>query len=304
MALPSLGLEIPAFGALAALSATALGATRVELNALGSYGEGGLTPSLEDLKQFTSTLDQRPPLRIMIRPRGPPRVPLSSGAIGASERDFHYNDEEFEEMEARINAFKGTGLLDANLGDGFVFGILEKSRLGEGEDCTRGRRCWVDEKRCIRLVQAAQPFKCVFHRAFDEIVSCDDATSDRSARPAWETGLEAIAACGFDGILTSGGLGKAINNTEILAKIIQKAPALRVEIIVGGGVRTANVGEIIQRLELRARADSVYVHSACLHGDGSEHIDHEEVQGIVTQSKPMLERDSTNPNTTQTDPLS
>ncbi|KAF2965840.1 hypothetical protein GQX73_g7718 [Xylaria multiplex] len=297
MTLPRLGLEIPAFGALAAISATTLGATRIELNALGSYSEGGLTPSFEDLKQVTSTLDQRPPLRIMIRPRGPPRVPPSSGPIGASERDFRYNNEEFEEMEASIRAFKGTDLLNADLGDGFVFGIL-------GDDCTRGRRCWVDEKRCIRLVQATRPFKCVFHRAFDEIVSCDDAASDELARPAWMTGLEVIVACGFDSVLTSGGLGKAINNTEMLAKIIRKAAALRVEIIIGGGVRTANVGEIIQRLELRSRADPVYLHSACLHGDGSEHIDQGEAQGIVAQLKPILKRNSTSSDITQIDLLS
>ncbi|TGJ79906.1 hypothetical protein E0Z10_g8850 [Xylaria hypoxylon] len=287
MALPSLGLEIPAFGALAALRAPTLGATRIELNAPGSYSEGGLTPSLDDLRQFTSTSDQRPPLRIMIRPRGPPRV-SSSGAGGASERDFHYSDDEFEKMEASIKAFKDSGLLYVNLGDGFVFGILEEDRGGEGDDHTRGQRCWVDEERCVRLVQAAQPFKCVFHRAFDEIVSCDDATSDGLARPAWEIGLEAIAACGFDGILTSGGLGKAIDNTEMLARIIQKAQALRIEIIVGGGVRTVNVGEITQKLELRAQADSVYLHSACLRRDGSEHIDDEEVQGIVAQLEPRV----------------
>ncbi|KAI1429618.1 hypothetical protein F5Y12DRAFT_413907 [Xylaria sp. FL1777] len=281
MAIPSLGLEIPAFGASAALNAVTLGATRIELNALGSYREGGLTPSLEDLKQFTSTSDQRPPLRIMIRPRGPPSSSPSSEASQMSRRDFHYSDEEFEEMEASVKNFRDTGLLDAKRGDGFVFGILE-DEYEEGEGRARGQRCWVDKKRCTRLVQAAQPFKCVFHRAFDEIVSCDD-NPDQSTQPTWEAGLEAVAACGFDGILTSGGLGKAINNMETLEKIIQKAQVLRIEIIVGGGVRTANVGQITQKLELRARVDSIYLHSACLHGDGSEEINPEEVQGILRQ---------------------
>ncbi|KAI0907456.1 hypothetical protein F4823DRAFT_552347 [Ustulina deusta] len=283
MAIPSLGLEIPAFGALAALSAVTLGATRIELNALGSYGEGGLTPSLEDLKQFTSTSDRRPPLRIMIRPRGPPSVSLSPETSKRSGRDFHYSNEEFDKMEASMKEFKDTGLLDANRGDGFVFGILEEDGYGEGEDRARGERCWVDQKRCVRLVRAAQPFKCVFHRAFDEIVSCDGAASEGLHRPAWETGLEAVAICGFDGILTSGGLGKAIDNMGMLEIIIQKAQVLRIEIIVGGGVRTANVRQITQKLALQARADSVYLHSACLHGDGSEQINPEEVQGIIAQ---------------------
>ncbi|KAI1192312.1 hypothetical protein F5X97DRAFT_329784 [Nemania serpens] len=281
MAIPALGLEIPAFGGTAALRAAALGATRIELNAEGSYGEGGLTPSLEDLKRFRSAAapESKLPLRIMIRPRGPPSA--EHGGFGA--RDFRYSDEEFDTMEASIEEFINSGLLNASRGDGFVFGILEEDACVESDEHTRRRRCWVDKSRCARLVRAAQPFKCVFHRAFDEIVSCDDDASDGSAGQSWETGLEAVAACGFEGILTSGGLGKAIDNTAMLEKIIQRAQTLQIEIIVGGGVRTTNVGGIVRRLELRERADSVYLHSACLHGDGSEEINPGEVQGIIIQ---------------------
>ncbi|KAI0196640.1 copper homeostasis protein cutC [Xylaria flabelliformis] len=279
--MPLLGLEIPAFGALAALRVATLGATRIELNALGSYGEGGLTPSLEDLKQFISASAQRCPLRIMIRPRGVASSPAEAG--GLSERDFLYNAEEFDIMEAGIKEFKGLGLLDANKGDGFVFGILEEDELEEYEGHIRRQRCRVDKARCTRLVQTARPFKCVFHRAFDEIVSCDTPALAEPTRPSWETGLEDLAACGFDGILTSGGLGKAINNIEMLEKIIQKAQALQIETVVGGGVRTANIGEITQRLGLWMRANSVYLHSACLRGNVSEDISPEEVQGILAQ---------------------
>ncbi|KAI1166445.1 hypothetical protein F5B18DRAFT_79509 [Nemania serpens] len=275
MASLALGLEIPAFGGSAALRAAALGATRIELNAEGSYGDGGLTPSLEDLKRFRSASapETKLPLRIMIRPRGPPSA--ASGGFGP--RDFLYSDEEFDKMEASIKEFINSGLLDASRGDGFVFGILEE------DDHTRKQRCRVDKSRCTRLVRAAQPFKCVFHRAFDEIVSCDDDACDGSARQSWEIGLEAVAACGFDGILTSGGLGKAVDNMGTLENILLRAQILQIEIIVGGGVRTANVGEIVRRLELRERADSVYLHSACLHGDGSEEINPGEVQGITIQ---------------------
>lgn len=281
----SLGLEIPAFGASAALSAVALGATRIELNAQRSYGEGGLTPRLEDLEQFTSTACRRLPLRVMIRPRGPPSSSTPSEAGRTSKRDFLYSNEEFEEMEASIKEFRNTGLLDASRGDGFVFGILKENENGEGEDRAGRQRCWVDRERCVRLVQTAHPFKCVFHRAFDEIVSCDDSTPGGLNRPTWETGLRAVADCGFDGILTSGGLGRAVDNMEILERIIHKARTLRLEIIIGGGVRMANVNQIIQRLGLNTRTRSVYLHSACLQGDGSEQINPEEVQGIVTHLK-------------------
>ncbi|KAI1458839.1 hypothetical protein F4805DRAFT_456233 [Annulohypoxylon moriforme] len=267
-----IGLEIPVFGATAALKAVQLGASRIELNAKGSYSDGGLTPSLEDLQRVA----QLPvPVRVMIRPRGP----LSDKEI----RDFVYSDEEFEQMEADIRKFKETGLLNEARGDGFVFGILkEDSRRGDNcwvdED-----RCWIDKDRCARLIEAARPFKVVFHRAFDEIVSCDDEEADIDARYAWETGLHHLADCGFDAILTSGGIGHAANNIAMLKKIITKAGTLGIEIIVGGGVRRHNVGDLSQRLKLNERGKSTFVHSACLSNTESEDVDAEEVTNILSQ---------------------
>jgi len=296
----SLGLEVPAFGAAAAAQAVALGATRIELNALGSYTDGGTTPSVEDLKEFcttttTATANSKVPLRIMIRPRGPP----PSSDTG-SNRDFVYSEREFETMLGDIQGFKDSGLLDVDRGDGFVFGILKEDEDEERDDVPQGgdvkrkqkqRRCWVDRERCVRLVRATRPFKSVFHRAFDEIVSCDDSTPTSnsalaSTTPSWETSLEAVATCGFSGILTSGGLGKAIDNVATLEKIIRKVGVLgTIEIIVGGGVRTANVKELVQRLGLRDNRapSSVYLHSACLCADGSESINPDEVKGILAR---------------------
>lgn len=145
-----------------------------------------------------------------------------------------------------------------------MFGILKEE----------GDKCFVDTQRCARLVQTARPFKSVFHRAFDEIVS--------SADLAWEMGLEAVAACGFDGILTSGGLGNAIDHVEMLGNIIGKARGLGIEIIVGGGVRTVNAGLLVRGLGLgEKKKSSVYFHSACLCGDGSESVSPGEVRGIL-----------------------
>ncbi|KAJ8131288.1 hypothetical protein O1611_g2340 [Lasiodiplodia mahajangana] len=220
----------------------------------------------------------------MIRPRGPPKLSSSPEASEGSARDFLYSDEEFELMNESIRELKGSGLIYADRGDGFVFGILEEDERSDVEGYGGRRRCWVDKKRCAHLVRAAQPLKCVFHRAFDEIVSCDDDTvSNGSAQLSWETGLEDLAACGFNGILTSGGLGRAVDNMNMLERIIRRAQELHIEIIIGGGVRTANVGEIIRRLGLRERAGSVYLHSACLQADGSEQINPGEVQGITAQ---------------------
>lgn len=106
-----IGLEIPVFGGNAASRAVELGASRIELNATGSYPDGGLAPSLEDLRRVA---DIEVPVRIMIRPRGPP----SESRV----RDFIYSDAEFADMESAIRRFKETGLLNEARGDGFVLG--------------------------------------------------------------------------------------------------------------------------------------------------------------------------------------
>ncbi|KAI1138624.1 hypothetical protein F5Y05DRAFT_45167 [Hypoxylon sp. FL0543] len=266
-----IGLEIPVFGANAALEAVQLGVSRIELNAAGSYADGGLTPSVEDLESVARV---KVPIRIMIRPRGPP----SSGRA----RDFVYSDTECEQMETDIQTFKDTGLLNEARGDGFVFGILkEDPRVTNGVGACPSR-CWVDKDRCRRLIEAARPFQTVFHRAFDEIVSCGDDPSDTDEHEAWNTGLDDLVACGFDAVLTSGGIGHAANNISMLDKIITRAETLGIEIIVGGGVRRHNIRELTQRLKLKQRERPTLVHSACLSNAEAEHIDADEVTSILS----------------------
>lgn len=269
--MPSIGLEVPVFGGGAARNAVAAGASRIELNAAGSYPEGGLTPSLEDLRA-AAALDV--PLRIMIRPRGPPS-PENAG------RDFIYSDDEFARMRDDIAMFKDSGLLNAERGDGFVFGILvEVEGRGEGSRENAGG-CAVDVRRCADLVDAARPFKTVFHRAFDEVVS-DGASADGvKGSPPWRYALRELARCRFDGILTSGGLGSAADNMDVLAKVMEEAGSLGIEIIVGGGVRSKNVPDLRRRLPLGEEGRRVFMHSSCLPPSETEHVDRLEVEAIV-----------------------
>ncbi|OTB00210.1 hypothetical protein M426DRAFT_324451 [Hypoxylon sp. CI-4A] len=260
----AIGLEIAVFGAAAASRAAELGASRVELNALGSYYAGGLTPSLEDLQAISHL---QIPVRIMIRPRGPPP--------GEFERDFIYSDEEFWQMEADIHKFKESGLLNQARGDGFVFGILREN--AQSHDELSARKPSVDKDRCARLVAAARPFSAVFHRAFDEIASNNYRESNV------DTGLEDLAACGFNALLTSGGVGNAIRNLDMLDKIIARAGTLGIEIIVGGGIRKTTVEEISLRLGLKERTEPVYVHSACLLAADAEYPDPDEVTTILAR---------------------
>lgn len=143
-------LEVPVFGASAALHALQANLIhRLELNRQNSYPQGGLTPTLADLHRVLHEHHHHatPPLRIMIRPRGPP--PDGSA-------DFLYSDDELVAMREQIGEFVESGLMRREQGDGFVFGVLAKS--GDG--------VVVDVDKCRELVQLAAPWPCVFHRAF------------------------------------------------------------------------------------------------------------------------------------------
>ncbi|KAI0471829.1 hypothetical protein GGR56DRAFT_93824 [Xylariaceae sp. FL0804] len=191
------GLEIPVFGGRAAHRAAELGASRIELNAAGSYPAGGLTPTLQDVEMAAAVLDV--PVRVMIRPRGPPAATATATATVAGEattvgRDFIYTESELAAMKDSIRAFRDAGRLSVERGDGFVFGVLAEEEEEEEVDDEpssspppRRRRCHVDTERCRRLVAASRPFRAVFHRAFDEVVASDgDGDGDGDVAPAPE----------------------------------------------------------------------------------------------------------------------
>lgn len=166
-------LEVPVFSPHSASRAVAQGAARVELNRAGSYPEGGLTPTVADLEALLvtpSSSSSGVPVRIMIRPRGPPPPSSQEGGV-----DFVYTAAEFDEMKASILAFRNAaGLMRVDRGDGFVFGCLRKGEKekgeGDGEVALE-----VDVERNKELVQLARPFPAVFHRAFVSTCStlCD-----------------------------------------------------------------------------------------------------------------------------------
>lgn len=300
------GLEVPVFGASAALRVVEAGASRIELNAAGSYPAGGLTPSLDDLERVI-VAGLNVPLRVMIRPRGPPPPSMSAAAAATVRsappslsqgnalqgRDFIYSDEEIEQMHDDIVKFKASGLLNVARGDGFVFGVLTErlsatisptSYVGDENRHSRepSLACVVDVAKCTRLVEAARPFKAVFHRAFDEVVS-HDGVRDGTGRRSWEKALDDLEQCGFNGILTSGGLGSAAQNARTLALILDAAAEKDIEIIVGGGVRSKNIPELLKQLRLGERKQPVLMHSSCLAAGETENVDLLEVEAIVKQ---------------------
>lgn len=258
-------LEVPVFGPASAEAAVRAGAGRIELNAAGSYTQGGLTPTLDELSalRFLTV-----PVRVMIRQRGPPEPPAV---------DFAYAAGELDAMEALIGEFKASGLMQVARGDGFVFGVLRP---------THCQRISLHDEAVARLAAASRPYKAVFHRAFDVLVSRSaDAVATAGATPEWQRAMHHLIACGVDGILTSGGIGNAEENNQALDHI-RKEAGDKIELIVGGGVRSNNIGKLRTHLGLVARAhgDDPWVHSSCLTTHGDETVDETEVLRILTDA--------------------
>lgn len=244
----TLPLEVAVFSSQDALKAQSVGASRIEFNAPGSYPDGGLTPPLDELKLLSSKLDI--PVRVMIRPRGPPQ----DGSM-----DFLYSEAELELMKEAIADIKAANVMKVERGDGFVFGILKQT----------GGQYAIDETICTDLVNTAKPIPCVFHRAFDSIASSND----------WKAGLDTLTRSGFEGLLTAGGAeGKYCDNLARLEEICNHASG-KLQIVAGGGVRHHNVERPSKSLQGYG-SGNVWVHSAALQSSG-DGVDQEELQELL-----------------------
>lgn len=144
--------------------------------------------------------------------------------------DFEYNNEEIKNMHGLIKEFKAAGA------DGFVFGITDfNNELNMEEN--------------HRLISMAYPLPCTLHRAFDMV-------------PDKHKSLEQAIDCGFSRILTSGGVGNAVDNIGILARLVTKASG-RINIIPGGGLRSSNIDIVINSCGAKE------YHSACITNTGT-----------------------------------
>jgi copper homeostasis protein len=148
-------------------------------------------------------------------------------------------------MERDLEEFKREGA------QGFVFGILDQ----------QGK---VDRERCRNLVQKAEGRPCTFHRAFDEI----------SENEMMEQ-LDILVECKFRAVLTSGGKNNALEGKETLARLVDAGKG-RIDVIVGGGVRSSNL-EIL-KLETSAH---IFHSSAIVDNKGGEIANKDEIKRLA-----------------------
>jgi copper homeostasis protein len=127
--------------------------------------------------------------------------------------DFLYSEEELAVMRADIEEAGRCGA------DGVVLGVL----TDEGD---------VDVERTRALVELARPMEATFHRAID--MTRDLAKS-----------LEDVICTGAARVLTAGGEQTAMLGRARIRTMVQQAKG-RICVMAGGGVRAANVQQIMQ----------------------------------------------------------
>lgn len=157
--------------------------------------------------------------------------------------DFTYSDEEFTQMKSELIQLKTLNV------DGFVFGILDENDQ-------------INVEQNKELVKLAKPNPCTFHRAFDRAKSLEDS-------------LEKVIECGFKTILTSGQKPNVSEGKENLKKLVELSNG-RIEILVGGGLRSTNIEE------LRDFTKAGYFHSSAI-TDGGAFANPGEVVALKSQ---------------------
>jgi copper homeostasis protein len=183
-----------------------------------------------------------PPLVLFTTLKSNINMPINVMIRPRGNPDFLCTTTDLAQMAADIAAFARAGA------SGFVFGGL-----------TSDGRVDVDHMR--ELVCLARGRPCTFHRAFD-------AVAGRQA----EEELERVIECGFSALLTSGGAPSAVQGQEALRRLVERARG-RIEVIVGGGVRSANVEGLVKD------TGASWFHSSGI-VDGSEEASPEELRAL------------------------
>ncbi len=143
--------------------------------------------------------------------------------------DFLYSDYEFEIMKRDIEMFKKAGA------NGVVIGILKN----DGS---------LNIPQMKTLIDIADGMDVTFHRAFDV---CNNPMK----------ALEEAKSLGINTILTSGQQNNCILGKELIKQLVEKSEN-KIDILVGSGVNSNNISEIIN-----------YTKSTSFHLSGKKIID-------------------------------
>ena len=150
------------------------------------------------------------------------------------EGGFCYTRREFDGMVRDTLALAEAGV------EGIVFGILTPDGT-------------VDVPRCRILAEAAGNRELVFHRAMD-------------VTPDWRGALDTLIDLGFHRVLTSGQAPSVLFGAPTIREMVAHA-AGRIEILPGGGIRPANIAEVVEKTgctQVHASAGRRRTDTSCL----------------------------------------
>jgi copper homeostasis protein len=137
---------------------------------------------------------------------------------------FLYSARELDRMAADVEGALGLGV------SGVVFGVLDAEHR-------------VDVDRTRALVALAGGDRVSFHRAIDRT-------------PDIQAAADALVSLGIARVLTSGGAATASEGAETLRSLVERVGD-RLVVLAGGGVRAANVRDLVRRTGVRE------VHARC-----------------------------------------
>lgn len=184
-----------------------------------------------------------PSFGLMAQCRERLRIPMHV-MIRPREGNFMYNDDEFDIMLKDIKAAHSARA------DGVVFGMLKSDDT-------------LDANRMRKLIEAARPMRVACHRAFD-------ATPDASKA------LETLLSLEVDLVLTSGHSATALDGRNTLRQHTERA-GKALTVMAGGGVRAANVLEIVRDTQVRdvhVRATDAAVFAEVMKQLGRKPLEH------------------------------
>ncbi len=160
--------------------------------------------------------------------------------------DFFCDDELINQMVDEIKAFDSMGA------DGFVFGCLNADKS-------------VNASQLEKLVKAANRKSTTFHRAIDEVLD-------------YEAGIQTLINCGVTNVLTTAGTASALQGKMIIESMINRFGG-QLNFIAGGGVRSANVSDLLLHSHI------TQIHSAVIMNSPDFIADKNEVLAIIEKIK-------------------
>jgi copper homeostasis protein len=110
----------------------------------------------------------------------------------------------------------------------------------------------IDRVRTTELVALARPMSVTFHKAFDQTRDLHDA-------------IDSLIELGVDRVLTSGGRPTALEGSQTLAGLVERA-AGRIKVMAGGRLAIEHLESVIRR----SGVHEVHLGSAAMLDEGSE----------------------------------